>query len=74
MKKLSISPIRQSVWGFNHIMQISAFQVLISLLINRDIYVSLIKTLIKMQISVIEKEISLIEMRISVFEIQISVF
>ena len=57
-------------------MQISAFQIQISLLINTDIcvFLELQISLIAMQLSVIEIETYLTEMRILVFEIQTSLF
>ena len=53
----------QPVWGFTHLMQISAFQIEIYLLINTDLYfLELHTSLIEMQISIIETEIHLTEM------------
>ena len=49
-------------------MQISAFQIQISLTINTDIFISLL-----LEILVIEIKISMFEMQISLIKIQISV-
>ena len=61
---------------FTHLMQISAFQIQISLLINADIcnYWNYEISLIEIQISVIEIEMSLNEIKILAFEILTTLF